>query len=98
LFKYYAGVYDLYDVTQKPLYSGRISLHLLNPEPGYYGSSTFYGKDLLGIGIDEGTALVVAGGRAEVLGRSYVLWVESIEGQIRIDAFDDGDTVPLGEQ
>ena len=51
LFKYYAGVYDLYDVSQKPLYSGRISLHLLNPEPGYYGSSTYYGKDLLGIGL-----------------------------------------------
>lgn len=50
LFKYYAGVYDLYDVDTTPLYSGRLSLHLLNPEPGYYNSSTYYGKDLLAIG------------------------------------------------
>jgi hypothetical protein len=49
--KYYAGAFDLHDVDQKPLYSGRVSLSLLNPEPGYYGSSTFYGKDLLGIGV-----------------------------------------------
>jgi hypothetical protein len=49
-FKYYAGVYDLYDVDTTPLYSGRLSLHLLNPEPGYYNSSTYYGKDLLAIG------------------------------------------------
>jgi hypothetical protein len=49
--KYYAGAFDLHDVDQKPLYSGRVSLSLLNPEPGYYGSSTYYGKDLLGIGI-----------------------------------------------
>jgi hypothetical protein len=49
--KYYAGAFDLHDVDQKPLYSGRLSLSLLNPEPGYYGSSTYYGKDLLGIGV-----------------------------------------------
>lgn len=51
LFKYYAGAFDLYDRSSSPLFSGRLSLHLLNPEPGYYGSSTFYGKDLLGIGV-----------------------------------------------
>ena len=51
LFKYYAGIYDLWSPESRPLLSGRISLSLLNPEPGYYGSSTFYGKDILGLGL-----------------------------------------------
>jgi hypothetical protein len=51
MFKYYAGVFDLYDVMQSPLYSARVSVSLLNPEPGFYNSSTYYGKDLLGIGV-----------------------------------------------
>jgi hypothetical protein len=51
LFKYYAGAYDLHDVSQSPLFSGRVALSLLNPEPGYYGSSTYYGKDILAIGV-----------------------------------------------
>lgn len=51
VFKYYAGAFDLYDVDTAPLFSGRLSLHLLNPEPGYYNSSTYYGKDLLAIGV-----------------------------------------------
>ncbi|HKP61678.1 MAG TPA: hypothetical protein VJV78_33340 [Polyangiales bacterium] len=50
-FKYYAGAYDLFDSSSNPLFSGRISLSLLSPEPGYYGSSTYYGKDILGIGL-----------------------------------------------
>ncbi len=50
-FKYYLGAYDLYDAIQKPLISGRVSVSLLNPEPGYYGSSTYYGMDLLGLGL-----------------------------------------------
>ena len=50
-FKYYAGAYNLFDGLNSPLWSGRVSVSLLNPEPGYYGSSTFYGKDLLGIGL-----------------------------------------------
>jgi hypothetical protein len=51
-FKYYAGIYDLYSKTEAPLFSGRLSLSLINPEPGFYGNSQFYGtKDVLGIGI-----------------------------------------------
>jgi hypothetical protein len=49
--KYYAGAFDLHVPGQSPLFSGRLSLSLLNPEPGYYGSSTFHGMDLLGIGV-----------------------------------------------
>jgi hypothetical protein len=52
LFKYYAGAFDLWDPTSKPWWTGRLNLSLINPEPGYYHSSTYYGgKDLLAIGI-----------------------------------------------
>jgi cyanophycinase len=49
----------------------------------------------IGIGIDEGTALVLADGQAQVVGRSYVLRVASIDGELRIDAFGEGQTIPL---
>jgi hypothetical protein len=51
LFKYYASAFDLWDPTKKPLWSGRLNLSLINPEPGYYHSSTYYGKDILAIAI-----------------------------------------------
>ena len=52
LFKYYAGAFDLWDPTSKPWWTGRLNLSLINPEPGYYHSSTYYGgKDLLAIGV-----------------------------------------------
>jgi hypothetical protein len=51
LVKYYAGAYDLYDVETSPLFSGRIALALLEKEPGYYNSSTYYGKDILSLGV-----------------------------------------------
>ncbi len=35
-----------------PLFAGRLTLNLLDPEPGYYNSSTYYGgKDVLAIGL-----------------------------------------------
>jgi len=52
LFKYYASAFDLDNPSKKPLWSGRLNLSLLNPEPGYYHSSTYYGaKDVLAIGV-----------------------------------------------
>jgi hypothetical protein len=52
MFKYYAGAYDLHNGDGTALMSGRLNLSLINPEPGYYHSSTYYGgKDLLAIGI-----------------------------------------------
>lgn len=51
MIKYYAGVFDLYDVTQNPLYSGRINISLINPEPGFYSNSMYLGKDILAIGV-----------------------------------------------
>lgn len=49
--KYYAGAFDLHDVGQSPLFSGRINISLLNPEPGFYSNSSYLGKDILAIGI-----------------------------------------------
>jgi hypothetical protein len=51
LFKYYVGAFDLHDSAQSPLYSARLNLSLLNPEPGYYHSATYYGQDRLAIGL-----------------------------------------------
>ena len=52
LLKYYASVFDLTAPQTSPLYSGRINLALINPEPGYYHSSTYYGgKDILALGV-----------------------------------------------
>src|SRR3989449_193883 len=49
-FKYQAGVFTLgtNTPTSQALYAGRLVLNLLDPEPGYYNSSTYYGtKDVL---------------------------------------------------
>lgn len=53
LLKYYVGAYDLYDIetTGSPLFSGRLALALLDKEPGYYHSSTYYGKDILTLAV-----------------------------------------------
>lgn len=52
MLKYYVSAFDLHDQKTSPLFSGRLNLALLNPEPGYYHSSTYYGgKDILAIGV-----------------------------------------------
>jgi hypothetical protein len=51
--KYQAGVFTLGTgtPTSEALYAGRLVLNLLDPEPGYYNSSTYYGtKDVLALG------------------------------------------------
>ena len=53
---------------------------------------------LIGFGIDEGTAIVVCDNEYRIVGRSYVLRVELVEGAIKIDAFEDGDIVPLADR
>jgi len=51
-FKYYAGVFNLHDPNSTRFYSGRLNLSLINPEPGFYHNSTYYGsKDILAIGV-----------------------------------------------
>lgn len=50
--KYYLGLYNLQSANSTPLWSGRVSLSLLNPEPGYFNASTYYGeKDIVGLGV-----------------------------------------------
>jgi len=50
--KYYVGVFDLERPAMSPLYTARINLSLINPEPGYGSSSGYYGnKNLLAIGL-----------------------------------------------
>jgi hypothetical protein len=51
MFKYYVGAFDLFDPSQSPLITGRVNVALLGAEPGYYASSTFYGKDMLSVGL-----------------------------------------------
>jgi len=52
-FKYYFGIMDLDNVPQNtPLYSGRLGYAIIGSEPGFYGSSTYYGgQDILAIGV-----------------------------------------------
>jgi cyanophycinase len=53
---------------------------------------------LIGFGIDEGTAIVVYDNECRIVGRSYVLRIELVEGAIKIDAFEDGDIVPMANR
>jgi hypothetical protein len=49
---YLAGVFDNANIGSSPLYSGRLRLALLDPEPGFWGNGSYFGdKDLLSIGI-----------------------------------------------
>lgn len=49
-FKWQLGVFDLTG-GDNPLAAGRVVVNLLDPEPGYYNSSTYYGsQDVLAIG------------------------------------------------
>jgi hypothetical protein len=50
--KYFAGVFDSGDVTQSPLYSGRLSVAFVGTEPGFWGNSSYFGKkDVLALGV-----------------------------------------------
>ena len=50
--KYYLGAYQLQDPTLSPLFSGRVQVSLLSPEPGWFHRTTYYGdRDLVSIGI-----------------------------------------------
>ena len=52
MFKYYAGIMDLDDApANTPLYTGRLHYTILGSEPGFYGSSTYYGaQDIIAVG------------------------------------------------
>ena len=48
--KYFAGAFNLDNAAISPLYSGRINIAILGTEPGFWGSSTYYGaKDIVAV-------------------------------------------------
>ena len=54
-FKWQLGLFDMAngmgDGTPDPRFAGRLTFNVLDPEPGYYNSSTYYGtKDVLAFG------------------------------------------------
>ncbi len=51
-FKYYVGAFQLHDPALSPLFTGRLQLSLLNPEPAFFQRTTYYGtKDLVSFGV-----------------------------------------------
>lgn len=56
MFKYQLGLFEGSDgpanAEDNPLFAGRLTLNLWDPEPGYYNASTYFGtKDVLAFGI-----------------------------------------------
>ncbi len=50
--KYYLGAFGLEQPDRSPLYSARLALSLLSPEPGFRTSSSYHGgKDVLAFGL-----------------------------------------------
>ncbi len=50
-----------------------------------------------GVGIDEGTCLIVDGERGRVVGRSFVILVRLEEGELSMNSFGDGESFLLSE-
>jgi hypothetical protein len=51
-FKYYLGVFGLDQPATSPLYSARLAVTLLGPEPGFRSNSTYFGnKDVFALGV-----------------------------------------------
>jgi hypothetical protein len=49
---YLAGVFDNANIGTSPLFTGRLRLALLDPEPGFWGNGSYFGdKDLFTIGV-----------------------------------------------
>jgi hypothetical protein len=47
-FSYFAGAFDNGNVATSPLFSGKLRLALLDPEPGFWGNGSYFGdKDIL---------------------------------------------------
>ena len=74
---YLAGVFDNGNVSSSPLYSGRLRLALLDPEPGFWGNGSYFGdKDLLSIGV---------GGQYQAHGSATAL-EDKAYGEFNVDA------------
>jgi cyanophycinase len=51
--------------------------------------------ELIGLGIDEATAIIMKNGEFKVVGDSYVLRMAMVEGQLKVDAYEAGEVIPL---
>lgn len=52
VFKYYASAFNLHDRSNTTLFSGRLNLSLISPEPGFYHNASYLGgKEILAIGV-----------------------------------------------
>lgn len=50
-FKYQLGAFQGLDEAKGPQYNARLAVNLLDPEPGYYNASTYFGeRDVLALG------------------------------------------------
>lgn len=95
-YKYQAGVFagreGAFNPNHQQLFAGRIVINFLDPEPGYYNSSTYYGeKDILALGFtvqsqkDAATDLVTTGDFTGwsldgLFERKFQDWVATVEG------------------
>ncbi len=66
-FSYFAGVFDNGNVGTSPLFSGKLRLALLDPEPGFWGNGSYFGdKDMLSFDVGgqaQGTQGLPAGSK-----------------------------------
>ena len=103
MFKYQFGAFEGKESNgDHLLYAGRLTLNLLDPEPGYYNSSTYYGsKDVLAIGLvgmTQNNALGTAGA-GDFVGWNIDLLAEKNLGEMGVATVEgafydyDGDGV-----
>jgi hypothetical protein len=66
-FSYFAGAFDNASVQTSPLFSGKLRLALLDPEPGFWGNGSYFGdKDILSVDVGgqvQGTQGLPAGSK-----------------------------------
>ena len=104
MFKYQFGAFEGKESNgDHLLYAGRLTLNLLDPEPGYYNSSTYYGsKDILAIGLVGMTQNNAAGfvaGTGDFVEWNIDLLAEKNLGEMGVVTFEgayydyDGDGV-----
>jgi hypothetical protein len=66
-FSYFAGAFDNAQVGTSPLFSGKLRLALLDPEPGFWGNGSYFGdKDIFSIDVGgqvQGTQGLPAGSK-----------------------------------
>jgi hypothetical protein len=81
LLKYYLSAFNLHDPSVAPLYSGRLNLSLINPEPGYFHNATYYGeKDIFAIAVAGQMQNDGSGGDDYALFNTDVLFEKNFAG------------------